>query len=213
MIGIYGGTFDPIHNGHLRSAIELVDILGLSEMRMIPCGLPPHRDRPTLEKHQRFELVKIAVRDEPRFVVDDQEIQRSGSSYTVDTLTTIRNQIGDTPLCLIIGMDAFLEFDTWHQWQEIPKLAHIVVMHRPNYDVNMSSFCSRQLINSMVQQRQTNDIDSLLEQNAGKLLTQSVTQLEISSSQIRSLIAAGKSIRYLVPEQVRELIEENGYYR
>ena len=132
-IGIFGGTFDPIHCGHLRTAFELWQELGLSQVRFMPTGSPPHRSQLYATPELRLRMVQAAIADQRGFVVDDREVRRSGVSYSVDTLTDMRREFPQTPLCVLLGMDAFLGLPNWHRWREILKLAHIVVAHRPGW--------------------------------------------------------------------------------
>ena len=131
-IGILGGTFDPIHFGHLRSGLEVYESLEFEHIRLIPCGVPPHRELPIASNEQRLAMMRLAVEDNTKLIVDQRELQREGPSYTVDTLLELRQEFPDTPLCLIIGSDAFLGLDSWHQWKKIPQLAHLrlLVVHQ-----------------------------------------------------------------------------------
>ena len=135
-IGILGGTFDPIHYGHLRLAEELAGTLKLDQVRLVPSGTPPHRSAPGVSAAHRLAMVELAAAGNPRFSVDGREVRRTGPGYTFDTLAELRKEAGDTrPLALLVGADAFLEFATWHRWHEIFGLAHIAVAHRPGYPV------------------------------------------------------------------------------
>ena len=118
-IGLFGGTFDPIHYGHLRTAFELWQALGLAEVRFMPTGSPPHRDQTHATAEHRLAMVRAAVAGQPAFVVDDREVRRSGVSYSVDTLTELRAEYPDRSLCLLLGMDAFLGLPNWHRWREL----------------------------------------------------------------------------------------------
>ena len=131
MLAVLGGTFDPIHYGHLRPAREAFDTLRLDELRFIPAARPPHRPPPVAGADQRLQMVELAIRGLPGFRVDDRELRRPGWSYTVLTLETLRAELGGIPLCLLIGMDQFIGFESWHRWQDIPGLAHLVVLNRP----------------------------------------------------------------------------------
>ena len=137
MIGIFGGTFDPVHFGHLRPALDVKQALGLREMRLIPCFSPPHRQQPVANPGQRLTMLRAAVGEEPELLVDNREMKREGVSYMVDTLSSLREEFGDEPLCLVLGSDAFLQLDGWHRWREIIELAHIVVTHRPGWEMNI----------------------------------------------------------------------------
>lgn len=207
-IGIFGGTFDPIHYGHLRTAFELLQSLSLSEMRFLPAGNPPHRERTIADAEQRLAMVRAAVSDQPGFVVDDREITREGLSYSVDTLGTLRADFPDRSLCLIVGMDAFLGLPKWHQWRELLELAHLVVAHRPGWRAPSMGPLGELLVD-----RGTGRIADLHESLAGRIYIHAVTQLEISSTELRKLIAIGRDPRYLMPDAVRAIIEETGCYQ
>src|ERR1700681_2539905 len=129
-IGVFGGTFDPIHCGHLRTAFELWQELRLAEVRFLPTGRPPHPAQLYASPERRLQMVRAAVADQPSFVVDDREVRRSGLSYSVDTLTELRREYPERSLCLLLGMDAFLGFTTWHRLRDPLPLAHILVAHR-----------------------------------------------------------------------------------
>ena len=131
MIGVLGGTFDPIHYGHLRPANDVAQVLKLTELRLVVAAQSPHRDPPVASAAQRLQMAVAACAEFPRFHVDDREIKRGGLSYTVPTLSSLREEIGDEPMCLLLGSDAFAALMTWHEWQRLPTLAHLVVMRRP----------------------------------------------------------------------------------
>ncbi|HVN43390.1 MAG TPA: nicotinate-nucleotide adenylyltransferase [Steroidobacteraceae bacterium] len=207
-IGIFGGTFDPIHFGHLRTAFELLHFLGLAEMRFVPAGEPPHRDRPRAEAAVRLRLVRAAVDDQAGFVVDDREVRRGGPSYSVLTLAELRGEMPGRSLCLSVGMDAFLGLPQWYRWREILDLAHIVVAHRPGWRAPQEG-----VLGELLRTRGTDRVADLHEAQAGRIFVQPVTQLEIASTELRNLLAAGVDPRYLVPDEVRRLILETGSYR
>ena len=209
MIAIIGGTFDPIHFGHLRSALDLLQVLNLHEVRFIPCSQPPHRGVPIALPEQRLAMLEAAIGDEAGLVSDDCELGRDGPSYTVDTLTAIRAEVGNKmPLCLVVGMDSFNGFASWHRWRELINLCHLVVTFRPGWSAPQSGE-----IASLVAERQVSDVNELRTRPGGKLIFCNVTQLDISASRIRSLIAAGKSPRYLVPDAVLEYIRRTSLYQ
>jgi len=206
-MGIFGGTFDPIHYGHLRSAFELLEALELSEVRFLPAGNPPHRDATHADAAMRVAMVRAAIDGEPRFLLDDRELRREGPSYSVDTLLDLRAEYAHRSLCLIIGMDAFLGLPQWHEWREILQLAHLVVAHRPGWRAPESG-----ALGELLADRGTERIGDLHESRAGRVYIRAVTQLEISSSAIRELIRAGRAPRYLVPDPVCRLLAESGCY-
>jgi len=202
MIGIFGGSFDPIHYGHLRTALDVQQMLGLERIRLIPLRNPPHRDALHASSEARLEMVKAAIADEPRFQVDDRELRRSGKSYTLDTLISLREELGGQPLCLVIGTDAFRGFPSWHQPREILKQAHLVVMQRHG-ETPLSIYPERTISTR----------EELHSSEAGRILFLPVTQLEISATRIRTMLRTGRSPRYLLPDQVLSIIEQQKLYR
>ena len=208
MIGIYGGMFDPVHFGHLRPALEVQQALGLEEVRFVPVGQPPHRHPPRADAEARVAMLTAAIAGQPGFVLDERELTRAGPSYMVDTLTSLRAELGETPLCLILGTDAFLGLPGWHQWTQLIELAHLVVAHRPGWsqdDLNDT-------LQALVAQHRLAP-DALAQQPAGGICFVAVTQLDISSTRIREQVRAGQDIRYLLPDPVRALIRQNDLYR
>lgn len=206
-MGVFGGTFDPIHFGHLRTAHELLKALSLSEVRFLPCGLPPHRARPVASAPERLAMVGVALEGQQGFVLDDRELERDGPSYSVDTLESLKQDFPDTALCLIVGMDAFLGLPRWHRWQRIVELAHIVVAHRPGWRVPY-----RGPLGEILRERRSRQPQELRGVDAGRIYVHPVTQLEISSTEIRDLIRSGNDPRFLLPEKVRERISQSGCY-
>lgn len=210
-IGVFGGTFDPVHFGHLRSALELLEQLSLQHILLIPSAVPPHRDVPYATAEQRLAMLRLAVEGQPGLLVDEREIRRTGSSYMIDTLDSLRAELGETPLCLILGVDAFLGLPGWHKWQKLLELAHIVVAHRPGWQLDKSRM--PQILQQAVQGRWVTDGQALCSKPAGSVLLQGVTQLDISATEIRERIAEGKSANYLLPAQVWQYIQKQDLYR
>lgn len=208
MIGILGGTFDPIHFGHLRTALDVMQAVGLDQVRFIPLHRAVHRDQPETPAELRLRLVRAAIEGQSGFVADDRELRREGDSYTVDTLTSLREEFPHQPLCLLLGMDAFNGFADWREPAEILRLAHLIVMHRPGL-----AGPSDARAKAILEAHRCEDSAALSLRNAGLIHLQTVTQLEISATRIRSLIAAGQSPRYLLPEAVLRLIGESRLYR
>lgn len=206
-IGIFGGTFDPIHYGHLRTAFELIQALRLSEVRFMPAGDPPHRDITVASPELRLQMVKAAIGQQPGFNVDDREMRRAGPSYSVDTLAELRAEMPERSICLIVGMDAFLGLPKWHQWQQILKFAHLIVAHRPGWRAPTMGPLGELLVDGG-----TGRVDDLHENTAGRIFIHAVTQLEISSTEVRKLIALGRDPRYLMPDAVRDIIQQSGCY-
>jgi len=209
MIGIFGGTFDPIHFGHLRVALDVMEQLQLEQVRFIPLNQAVHREQPDNSGTQRLELLQAAIADQPGFIADDREIRRDTPSYTVDTLQSLRQELGrQIPLCLLLGADAYAAFLQWHKPMEIMKLAHLVVMQRPGHmlpdDAKLQAFTRRRLVEQPQQ---------LAELAAGKIMLLPVTQLEISASDIRRRIRQGTSARYLLPEAAHNILKSKNLYQ
>ncbi|MEW7977538.1 MAG: nicotinate-nucleotide adenylyltransferase [Candidatus Sedimenticola endophacoides] len=202
MIGILGGTFDPIHNAHLRSALEVQQALGLEQLRLIPLRDPPHRGRPHSSPALRLEMVRAAAGGLPGFMVDARELERTRKSYSIDTLRSLRRELGETrPLCLLMGSDAFRHFPDWHRPEEILRLAHLVVMQRPG-EGHPAHYA----------EHATDRPERLRTRPGGCILFQPVTQMAISSSAIRTLIRRGESPRFLLPDPVLTIIRRQNLY-
>lgn len=209
MIGLFGGTFDPIHFGHLRPALDVMEFLSLDALRFIPANRPPLRDEPVVTSRQRIEMVKLAISKQPGFVLDTLELDRHGPSYTVDTLRLLREKLGGKiPLVLILGSDAFAKLPQWHAWEKLMELAHIAVMMRPDAALDESDFPDGWLAG-----RLTDSVSKFNRKPAGRIIAVPVTQLAISATDIRKRITASRSIRYLTPEPVCDYIEEYGLYQ
>ncbi|MBX2825040.1 MAG: nicotinate-nucleotide adenylyltransferase [Gammaproteobacteria bacterium] len=204
-IGLFGGTFDPVHFGHLRPALELRESLHLEVLRLLPCHLPAHRDQPGATSRQRIEMLELAVDGVDGLVVDPREAQRDTWSYTVDTLSGFHTENTSLELIFFLGMDAFAKFTTWHRFEAILDLAHLVIIDRPGAEVGGEE-------ERLLMSRQVDSLDSAPAPH-GAILLQRVSQSDISATRIRELVAAGRDIRYLVPEAVYDYILENNLYR
>lgn len=203
MIGVFGGTFDPIHYGHLRAALEVQELFELTQVRLIPSATPPHREQPNVTAMQRSEMVKLAIADLKTFVCDDRELEREGYSYMVDTLASLHTDFPNQALLLFIGTDAFNGLTRWHQWQHLFDYAHIVVLTRPNFQQhNLNEFFAARLTNDKTQ----------LKQLSGFLYFQDITQLDVSASLIRQLIAEKRSPKFLLPDSVLDFIAQHQLY-
>lgn len=205
MIGIFGGTFDPVHYGHLRAALEAKEIFDLDEMRLIPSAQPPHRNAPEVPAAMRLAMLKLAVEGQPGFIADSREIERPGASYMAITLESLRREFPDRPLILFIGGDAFEKLTSWYAWQTLFGLGHLVVLTRP--------FCGASPLDAFFTEKLVSDPALLRESLAGYLYFQDITQLDISATKIRSMFVQGKSPRYLMPESVIDFIHEHRLYR
>ena len=203
-----GGTFNPVHFGHLRSAVELVDELSLECVHLMPCAVPPHREAPTCRAEDRAAMVALAVQHVPQLICDRRELYREGPSYTVDSLAELRGEYGARrPLCLVIGDDAFLGLQSWHRWESLLEFAHLVVIGRPGWELPRGGDLMHWL-----EQHRARGVEALQAAPAGSVLVKSLRQLDIASTDIRQLLAAGRSARFLLPGPVLDYIEENQLY-
>lgn len=208
-VGVLGGTFNPVHYGHLRSALELVECLQLDHLRLMPCAIPPHRAAPDCPAHDRAAMVELAVADEPGLHCDDRELQRSGPSYTIDSLEALRAELGDRhSLCLVMGCDAVRKIDTWHRWEELLSVAHIVLLARPGWQLPDAG-----LVADWLAENRRSDRSWIRRQRHGTILVEELRPLAISATEIRHLLQAGRSARYLLPDRVLDYIEQQQLYR
>lgn len=211
-IGIFGGTFDPIHFGHLRLAEEMAEALCLASVRFIPAGTPPHRTRPRTDAHLRLEMVRLAIAGNPHFVLDDREVGLPRLSYTVETLTSLRAEVGpDQPLCLLLGADAFLGLTSWHRWQDLFTLAHIAVAHRPGFPQSTWKDAMPEALRAELERHMAHAQD-MTSCAAGLIVTRPITALDISATHIRDTLRAARSPRYLLPNAVLDYIQSNHLY-
>ena len=209
MIGVLGGTFDPVHFGHLRPALDCLQGLGLDEVRFIPLNVAVHRPQPLAAAAMRLTMLEAALGGQPDFVLDRRELERPGGSFSYDTLVSLRAEVGvDEPLYLLVGADAFAGFLSWYRPLEILELAHLVVMRRPGHGSVADPF-----LRNFYLEYGCDEPASLAERPGGRILYQDVTQVSISSTRIRQLIARGLSPRYLLPEAVLAIIKREGLYR
>ena len=206
-IGVFGGTFDPIHHGHLRLALELCEQLGLERVYVVPAKLPVHRDAPQASAAQRSEMVRRAVAGTTSLVLDERELRRPGPSFMVETLADFRGEFVDRPICLLLGMDAFAALHTWHRWREILDLAHVAVAGRPG-----AVLPTQGRVGTVVRERSTTQYGEISATLNGRIALGEIPGLDISSSGIRAALGQGRSPRYLLPAAVVEYIESEGLY-
>ena len=209
-IGLLGGTFNPIHFGHLRMAQELAESLSLNEVKFIPSANPPHKPPPQVSAEHRAAIVQLAIADNPQFQFDGRELSRNGASFTIDTLESLRDEFGDSvSLILVMGSDAFTKFNTWHRWQEIIKLCHIALVQRP---VSSNKESLTKELETFLHNHYTEHAEDLHESSAGLVTMQAITPLEISSTAIRQALQLNHSARYLMPENVLDYIAAQQLY-
>ncbi len=207
-IGLLGGTFDPIHIGHLRAALEVAEQFALDELRLIPSARPPHRGTPQVSAQARLDMVRLAVADVPPLVVDDRELWRDKPSWTIDTLESLRAELGaDVQLLLLVGWDAFCGLPTWHRWQELLDHCHILVLQRPDADSD-----APEALRDLLAARSVADPQGL-KGPAGQIAFVWQMPLAISATQIRERLSGARSVRFLVPDAVLAYIHAHGLYR
>ena len=207
LIGILGGTFDPVHFGHLRMARELCEQLTLTEVRFIPCKNPVHKITVFASAEDRLAMLKLAIKDEPDFIIDECELIRHTPSYMVTTLINLKNNFPDNHLCLLLGADAFAQICSWHSWQDIFQLAHLVVVNRPHYTEKFSA-----AVLALIKQREAKQLKELYSTGFGKIYLANTTLLNISSTAIRLQISKQKSSRFLLPDAVLNCINKHKIY-
>lgn len=206
---LFGGSFDPIHIGHLRVALELGECLHADQVRFIPCASPPHKTAPLTEEHHRLAMLNLAIEGNPKLTVDTCEFDREGHSYTIDTLRLLRGQLGrDAQLFWCMGADGLQQLNTWNRWQQLTEFAHVVVTARPNWNNKLPREVSEWL-----SQRKVENIAWCQNLPAGKVLLKSTRQLPVSSTELRTKVAKGESIDYLTPPQVVDYIHTHKLYR
>jgi len=206
--GIFGGTFDPVHIGHLRTAVELREFLRLDRMLLIPCGDPPHRETPMTPANQRLAMVELAIRGEPGLVVDNREIARPGFSYSMDTLEQLRAELGnDEPLCFCMGMDSLIHFATWHRWREFLQVCHLVVVARPGW-----AMPTQGEVAEWASGHRVFDAAELLTKPAGYIFVDEMTLLPVAATALRDKLKKNESIRYLTPDAVIDYIHSHRLY-
>lgn len=209
-IGMLGGTFDPIHLGHLRSAVELREVLSLDRLHMIPAQQPPLRGRPQVSARQRLALLEAGIGNTPGLMADDRELRRDGPSYSADTLADLRVEIGEQArLVMIVGYDAFLRLTQWRQPDRLFELAHLVVIARPGYSDPLPTS-----LTELVEHRRVDSVEELMKRPSGGYLPLELpTLMAISATYIRQCLKAGKSVRYLLPGPVEQAITRDGLYQ
>lgn len=206
-IGVLGGTFDPVHHGHLRTALEIYQQLKLEEIRFIPCQQPVHKDRVYASAAHRLAMLQLACRDQSHFYVDDREMTRNTPSYTIDTLISLRKEFPSRSLVLLMGSDAFVNLPVWHRWLQLLHYAHIAIVIRPGHRLEVGS-----KLQSLLDKHKLEDPIQLGQQLAGGIVIQQTTPLDISATAIRNMIRAKQSPRFLLPDLVNDYIQQHHLY-
>lgn len=207
-IGLFGGTFDPVHIGHLRGALEVAELMAFDQLRLIPSARPPHREAPQVSAADRLAMVELAVADLPPLWVDDRELRRERPSWTIDTLESLRAEVGASDqLFLMLGWDAFCGLPGWHRWEELLNHCHILVLQRPDADAEPP-----EELRDLLAARSVADPLSL-SGPGGQISFVWQSPLAVSATQVRQLLADGRSVRFLVPDAVLAYIHAHGLYR
>jgi nicotinate-nucleotide adenylyltransferase len=207
-IGVLGGTFDPVHIGHLRGALEVAEMFGLDEVRLVPNYRPPHRDTPNSSAQDRLAMVQLAVQDLPLLQVDARELERDKPSYTIDTLESLRSELSsDDQVFLIVGWDAFCGLPGWHRWDELLDHCHMLVMQRPDADSE-----APEALRDLLAARSVSD-PLAMAGGGGQIASVWQAPLGVSATRIRQFLASGRSVRFLVPDAVLAYINAHGLYR
>ena len=207
-IGILGGTFDPVHLGHVGLAEDVYRHCKMSEVRLIPLYTPPHREMPVASPEQRLNMLRLATVNSPGLIIDERELERKGVSYSVDTLRSLRLEDGEVPLCMVMGADAFLSFHNWKDWQEISSLAHLVVINRPGASINPGN----EELADFYQNTYTENVKRLHQRPAGYTLVLQLPERHISSTFVRENIDKEKNVKKLLHEDVYCYIKREGLY-
>ena len=213
LVGIFGGTFDPIHYGHLRVAEEIVETVGLQKIYFVPAGMPRLRHSPVASSQHRVEIVRLAIQKNPDFVLDEREINRGGVSYSIDTVREFKQEFGEEiRLCFVLGADAFINLPEWNNWKELFNLCHFIVSTRPGYTLTLIKELLSKELREECSQRWVSNTESLRKDTSGLIFIASTTMLDISATSIRAHIAVGRSVRHLVPSVTVNYISENKLY-
>jgi nicotinate-nucleotide adenylyltransferase len=207
-VALFGGTFNPVHTGHLRIATELAELLQVDRLRMLPCAFPPHRGAPQASAQQRLAMLRVALAHQSLLVADDLELQRAEPSYSIDTLIQVRQQIGpEQPLFFCLGMDALANIDSWQRWQELLDHCHIVVSSRPECRLPQSGPAA-----DWISRHRCEDLAVLQTSAAGYIYFCELTMLNLSSTEIRRKVASGESIQFMTPDAVVDYIQQHHLY-
>lgn len=206
-IGVLGGTFDPVHCGHLRSALDIAQDLNLAAVFLMPNHTPPHKQQPQASNEQRLAMLSLATEHCEKLTIDTRELDCNGLSYSVLALESLRKEHPDTPLCFLMGMDSLLTLTSWHRWQELLALCHIIVSQRPGWLLPQTGD-----IADLLTKHHCVDVNELNQSLAGKIMIYHAHPLAISSSQIRALIKNKKSPQFLLPDPVIDYIRQQSLY-
>lgn len=207
LIGLLGGTFDPVHFGHLLPARRAKQQLGLDELRLLPCNRPVHRPPPLANAVQRVKMLELALQDFPELRLDTRELERDEPSFSFNTLSSLHRDIPDAAFCWMLGMDAFHQFDQWHRWREVLGLTHLLVTHRPGVSAGLPD-----ALDIWLQQYQVQEAEALRRSPSGAILILELDAPDISSTALRRRLAAGESVDGQIPRPVLQWLQQNPIY-
>lgn len=207
MIGVFGGTFDPIHKGHLQPVEQAAQQVHLQKVHLLPCHIPPHRQTPAVSAEHRLEMVKLACQNNPLFIADDRELRRHKPSYSFDTLREFRQQYPQQSLAFIMGMDAFNHFDSWYRWQDILNLSHLIICQRPGYHIQ-----SNPSLDALIKQHGNPNKNALHQNPCGIIHFTNVALMDISATDIRQQLYRGQFPTEMLYNNVAEYIRQQGLY-
>jgi nicotinate-nucleotide adenylyltransferase len=206
-LGIFGGTFDPIHMGHINPVLEAASQLNIDRIALIPCHIPTHKNAASTSSEHRLAMVKLVCQQYPIFFPDEREIKRDKPSYSIDTLRELRQLQPNTPLCFFIGMDSLLSLPSWHHWQELFELCHFVVCQRGGHTPQFSP-----QITQLLKERQVTSPGEIQKSLAGKIVMADTNTVTISSTELRARLAEQQSVDKLIPAPVLNYIQQHGLY-
>ena len=213
-IGLFGGTFNPIHIGHLRAAEELREILQLEKIYFIPASVPPLKDLKNIASpSHRLRMVEIAIEENPFFQSSDVELKREGPSYTIDTLRFFSSKFPEFELCFILGSELFSEIDSWKEYNKLFELTHFAVITRPGFSKNLLPSLPLALKDDFIYHSDEHNLIVYLHKTSKTLALVQIGGIQVSSTQIRDLIYKNKSIKYLVPKEVERYIFDHNLYK
>ncbi len=212
LIGILGGTFDPIHNGHIRLALEAQQQLELDQVRFMPVNIPPHRTRPVASSSHRRSMIELSIQDESKLYIDLRELESEDISYSINTLKSLRQEFTDDALYLIVGKDALNKIDSWKDWQELLDYAHIVVANRPSISTRESTNNISPELQSWIEKHQITDHAQLKTCSSGNIVFINIPMLDISSSMVRKFYLENKTVDNLLPTIAQTYIKDNQLY-